>query len=176
MYALEKRNDETLPNKPDDREMLGRHLLGSPSRLFAVTATRHGWSKAMNNTIRLLAWTAALIVSGPAAHAEPVTSMDQVGNAILAFWKPPAGIATSSVTLRFSLKRDGSLIGLPRATAINVTGDDNARKEFVAAAIDAVNRCTPIELAPALAQGIGGQTFSMAFATGDGVSGITPGN
>lgn len=130
----------------------------------------------MKNTMRLLAWSAALLLSGPAAHAEPMTSMDQVGNAILVCWKPPAGIVQSSVTLRFSLKRDGSLIGPPRATAINVSGDDNARKQFIAAAIDAVNRCTPVELAPDLAQGIGGQTFAMEFASVDGNSGIVPGN
>ena len=130
----------------------------------------------MKDKTRLLACSAALILSAPAANAEPATTTDDVGNAILACWQPPAGTTNSSVTLNFSLKRDGSLIGPPRVTAIDVNGEEQARKQFVAAAEDALNRCTPVELAPALADGIAGQIFTMQFATADRNPTLIPGN
>jgi hypothetical protein len=126
--------------------------------------------------MRLFAWSAVLTLSALQANADPLTAMDQVGKAILACWKPPAGFAKSSVTLSFSFKRDGSLIGPPQPTAIDVTGDDNAHKQFIAAAIHAVDQCTPVEFAPALAQGIGGQVFTMDFTTADRNPAITSGN
>ena len=129
----------------------------------------------MKSTMRILACSAASILSGVAANAEPLTTTRQIGSAILACWEPPAGIEKSSVTLSFSLKRDGSLIGPPLPTAVAVTGDQNARKQFIEAAKDAVNRCTPVELAPALADGIAGQTFTLRFGTGERNPALTPG-
>ena len=130
----------------------------------------------MKGPVKLLAWSAALTLSALPANADPLTSMDQVGKAILACWKPPAGFAASSVTLSFSFNRDGSLIGPPQSTAIDVTGDENARKQFIAAAMDAVGKCTPVEFAPTLAQGIGGQVFTMDFATADRNPAVTSDN
>jgi hypothetical protein len=67
--------------------------------------------------------------------------------------------------LSFSLKRDGTLIGSPRPTDINVPGDEQAKKHFVDAAIAALQSCTPLEFSPTIAQGIGGQVFTMQFAS-----------
>src|SRR5262249_24280353 len=127
-------------------------------------------------TARLLACSALLTLSALPADADLLTTMDHVGKAILACWRPPAGFSASSVTLSFSLERDGSLIGPPQPTATDVKGDENAHKQFIAAAMSAVDQCTPVELAPALAQGIGGQVFTMDFTTADRNSGITPNN
>ena len=91
-------------------------------------------------------------------------------------WKPPTGVKKSTVTLSFSFKSDGSLIGPPQATFIDVAGDEDVRRQFVAAAMDAVNQCTPVELSPALAQGIGGQVFTMEFATADKAQTLSPEN
>src|SRR5262245_32743930 len=123
-----------------------------------------GRRKSMKGPVKLLAWSVALALPALPANAEPLTTMDQVGKAVLACWKPPAGFTASSVTLSFSFNRDGSLLGPPQSTAIDVTGDEGARKQFIAAAMKAVGQCTPVEFAPALAQGIGGQVFTMEFA------------
>ncbi|MET0599323.1 MAG: hypothetical protein ABWZ57_15815 [Mesorhizobium sp.] len=115
----------------------------------------------------------------PVAMAEatvPLSSMGAVGQAITACWKPPADITKSAVTLAFSLKRDGSLIGKPRPTAININGDADVRKRFIEAAIDAVIQCTPVELSADLAQGIGGQVFTLVFASPDQPAEMTPDN
>jgi hypothetical protein len=77
--------------------------------------------------------------------------------------------------MRFSFKRDGSLIGPPRPANVDVAGDEDQRKQFIAAATEAIEQCTPIELAPDLAQGIGGQVFTLEFATDDRDPKVVPG-
>jgi len=99
------------------------------------------------------------------SEAAVLNTMDDVGDAIQACWTPPADAGNSTVTLSFSFKRDGSLIGPPRPTAAKVAGDDKARKAFIDAAIAAVKNCTPLSLSPALAQGIGGNVFKLQLVS-----------
>ncbi|MEI9405887.1 hypothetical protein O7A05_27535 [Mesorhizobium sp. Cs1330R2N1] len=112
---------------------------------------------------RLLMMAGALsVVSFPSAAA-PLTSMDEVGAALLACWTPPANSDNSSVTLSFSFKRDGTLIGPPKTTAIHVSGDDKARTAYVDAATRAMQDCLPLSFSPSLAQGIAGNVFTLQF-------------
>jgi len=89
--------------------------------------------------------------------------MAEVGNALEACWTPPANSDISSVTLSFSFKRDGTLIGPPKPTAIKVNGDDKARKAYVDAATAALHHCLPLSFSPSLAQGIAGSVFTLRF-------------
>jgi hypothetical protein len=132
----------------------------------------------MENAMRQLAQSFAvcgvsLIISLSSAVAAPLNTMDEVGAAIRACWSPPAGSKDSFVTLSFSFKRDGTLIGPPRPSGISVTGDADTKKKFVDAAIAAVQQCAPLEFAPTLAAGIGGQVFTMQF-TADDQAAIAP--
>lgn len=99
------------------------------------------------------------------SRAAVLNTMDEVGDAIQACWTPPAAAGNSTVTLSLSFKRDGSLIGQPRPTAAKVAGDDKARKAFIDAAIAAVKNCTPLSFSPALAQGIGGNVFTLQLVS-----------
>ncbi|AGB43914.1 hypothetical protein FJ950_10415 [Mesorhizobium sp. B2-3-14] len=99
------------------------------------------------------------------ASAATLNTMDDVGTAIQSCWTPPAGAGDSTVTLSFSFKRDGTLIGPPRPTAAKVAGDDKARKAFIDAAIAAVKNCTPLSLSPELSQGIAGNVFTQQFVS-----------
>ncbi|HBQ32956.1 hypothetical protein [Brucella anthropi] len=110
---------------------------------------------------------AVTITATGTVQAQELKTMDDVGGALNACWSPPSDSKNSAVTLSFSFKRDGSLIGPPRASAINVQGDDKAKKAFVDAAIEAVEKCAPLKLAPSLAQGIGGNVFTMQFHSSD---------
>jgi hypothetical protein len=100
--------------------------------------------------------------TGYAVSAE-LKSVKDIGKAIEACWHPPAESGGSSVTLRFGFKRDGSLLGPPRPTAVQVKGDDKARKAFVDAATKAVTDCTPLNFSPDLAKGMAGQVFALSF-------------
>jgi hypothetical protein len=117
---------------------------------------------AMNMARSLMMAGALSIGSFPSAAAS-LNSMNEVGGALLACWTPPANSDNSSVTLSFSFKRDGTLIGPPRATAIRVNGDDKARKAYVDAATKALNDCLPLSFSPSLAQGVAGNVFTMQF-------------
>ncbi|TPK77268.1 cell envelope integrity protein TolA [Mesorhizobium sp. B2-4-15] len=99
------------------------------------------------------------------SHAATLNTMDDVGAAIQACWTPPPDAGDSTVTLSFSFKRDGTLIGAPRPTAAKVAGDDKARKSFIDAAVAAVKNCTPLTFSPTLAQGIGGNVFTLQFVS-----------
>ena len=118
---------------------------------------------------------ASLIVSVASSMAAPLNTMDEVGAAIRACWNAPAGSKGSFVTLSFSFRRDGTLIGPPRPSGISVAGDAEAKKQFVDAAIAAVQSCVPLEFSPALAAGIGGQVFTLQFASQEKQS-IAPAN
>jgi hypothetical protein len=109
---------------------------------------------------------AAIILSlcGGEAHATATLSnMDEVGAAIEACWNGPDVSKGSFVTLQFSFRRDGTLIGVPRPTAIDVPGDAEARQSFVSSAITALEHCTPLHFSPFLADNIAGRVFTMQF-------------
>ncbi|PLP60192.1 hypothetical protein CYK37_06340 [Mesorhizobium loti] len=110
---------------------------------------------------------AALIVGQSAGQlsAEPLNTMDEVGSALQTCWAPPSGAAKGSVTLQFSFKRDGTLIGAPKATSIRVDGDADQRRQFVQAATDAVQKCVPLTFAPKLADGMAGTVFTLQLAS-----------
>jgi hypothetical protein len=99
------------------------------------------------------------------SDAAQLNTMGEVGRAIQACWNPPAEAKDASVTLSFSFRRDGTLIGSPRPTKIKIDGDDRARKAFVDAAIAAVQGCAPLQFSSKLAEGIAGQVFTMPFSS-----------
>ena len=101
------------------------------------------------------------------AHAATLNSMNEVGAALQACWSPPDGIKKAKVTLSFSFKRDGTLIGPPRPTAIEVDGDAKTRKAFVDAAVKALQQCVPLSFSPKLAQGISGTVYTQQFTSKD---------
>ncbi|MBZ9857583.1 hypothetical protein LB566_27760 [Mesorhizobium sp. CA13] len=112
----------------------------------------------------LIAGAVVMVATSPSAAAQ-LNTMDEVGTAIQACWTPPADAGNSIVTLSFSFKRDGTLLGPPRPTAAKVAGDDKARKSFIDAATAAVKNCTPLNLSPQLAQGIAGNVFTLQFVS-----------
>ncbi|RAZ85576.1 hypothetical protein DPM33_29020 [Mesorhizobium hawassense] len=113
--------------------------------------------------IRFLTIASALSAVPLPSVAASLNSMNDVGAAVLACWTPPANTDNASVTLSFSFKRDGTLIGPPRTTAIHVTGDDKARKAYVDAAAKALQDCLPLSFSPSLAQGVAGNVFTLQF-------------
>jgi hypothetical protein len=115
------------------------------------------------NVFKPLMITSALVIClSTTSNAEPLKTMDDVGRAIDTCWKAPSD-SKGSVTLSFSFKRDGTLLGKPRPTSIAIDGDDKVRQQFIASAIDALSNCTPLTFSTGLAEGIAGQVFTMPF-------------
>jgi hypothetical protein len=138
------------------------------SLLGALTGRRIEMKKSVIPTVTIFMLSSLMTPS----FAEPLKTMADVGRAINTCWTAPSGLK-GTVTLSFSFKRDGSLFGKPRPTNINVEGDDKARQQFIESAINALSACTPLTFSSGLAEGIGGQVFTMPFSAPDN-SGVTP--
>lgn len=73
----------------------------------------------------------------------------------------PAGAVGSEVTVLFSLKRDGSLLGQPRITHSRLTGALDEQRAFVSAALSRIASCLPVPLTPGLGGAIAGRPFRL---------------
>lgn len=82
--------------------------------------------------------------SRPPVNTVPVSTMKQLGRAFTACWAPPPGTAGSQITFRFGINAKGELRGKPLATYSVLKGTQDAQRAFVAAALLALSRCTPI--------------------------------
>jgi hypothetical protein len=123
----------------------------------------------MKRAAGLLAIAGALSAGAiHSSNAASLNTMNDVAAAIQACWTPPADAGNASVTLSFSFRRDGTLIGPPSPTAIKVDGDAKARKSFVDAATAALQNCLPLSFSPTLAQGIAGNVFTLQFTSPKG--------
>jgi hypothetical protein len=100
----------------------------------------------------------------PSVSKETLTSMNQVSAALQRCWSKTAFAQhDASVTLRFSFKRDGTLLGRPQPSAIVFSGGQDQRRAFVNAAIKALNECVPLDFSAEIVDGVPGQVFSMEF-------------
>jgi hypothetical protein len=71
------------------------------------------------------------------------------------------GPVGSQLTLRFSLRRDGSVFGTPRVAYAHFTGDEDASRRFVARALAALNGCVPFGITPGLGGAIAGRPIAI---------------
>lgn len=81
-------------------------------------------------------------------------------------WTPPtmAGPENGAMaTVRFSLRRDGSLFGEPRVIWQTQKIDSDLRRRFTDSVVAAVRSCTPMRLSPQLGAAIAGRPFSIRF-------------
>ncbi|WP_127089072.1 hypothetical protein [Aquabacter cavernae] len=116
-----------------------------------------------------LAALAALtcLPSGPAGAQQPLTPLshlDQIWPALQACWRAPAGSEGSQITLRFGLNAQGAMKGVPLATYSRLTGDTTAQKAFVAAALTALQRCTPLHMTPELGRVVASRVLTVRFS------------
>ena len=96
----------------------------------------------------------------------PIDTLRALYPALGACWREPEGLKgfeRTEITARFSLRRDGSLIGPPRITFSLVPGDSRTRELLIAAALDAIARCTPVNVTPGLGGAIAGRPIALRF-------------
>ncbi|WP_292890520.1 hypothetical protein [Mesorhizobium sp.] len=68
-----------------------------------------------------------------------------------------------ALTLRFSLRRDGTLIGKPRATFSKLGQDDRLNKAFVASVLEALDKALPVPFTESMGGAIAGRILSPLF-------------
>jgi len=99
----------------------------------------------------------------PCRSPDRIDTIKEMSDAIYACWKPPPGTAGMSLTLRFSLRRDGTLIGKPRATYSNLGADAQLSRAFVASILKALDDALPLPFSDSMGRAIAGRMLSPRF-------------
>lgn len=95
-----------------------------------------------------------------------VDRIAEIAPALRRCWSPPAfddGGSGAMATVRFSIRRDGSLFGQPRVTWESRGADPALRRRFTASIVEAVRDCTPMRLSPRFGAAIAGRPFTIRF-------------
>ena len=100
--------------------------------------------------------------------SDPVNTLKEMLSAIYACWEPPPGTAGMSITLQFSLRRQGTLIGKPRATYSHLGGDEALNRAFVASILEALDKALPLPLSDSMGGAIAGRILVPRFTATSG--------
>jgi hypothetical protein len=95
-----------------------------------------------------------------------VDRLDQMGPALRRCWQPPsldADSAGAKASVRFSLRRDGTLFGQPRVTWEMRRAPPGLRERFTDSLMRTVRDCTPMRLSPRLGGSIAGRPIIIRF-------------
>lgn len=101
------------------------------------------------------------------ARAQPsggVDRLDQIGPAIMRCWQPVPAYRGMAVTVRFSLKRSGELLGEPRITYSNLSGMPRLDRQFIASVLSAMEQCLPLDITDGLGGAIAGRPITVTFS------------
>lgn len=104
----------------------------------------------------------------PATKAFDGAALDRLADiapALRRCWTPASDGADSDAmaTVRFSLRRDGSLFGQPRVTWETRQTTPDLRRRFSDSVAAAVRNCTPMRLSQPLGAAIAGRPLSIRF-------------
>ena len=100
--------------------------------------------------------------------SDPINTIKEMLSAIYACWEPPPGTAGMSITLQFSLRRQGTLIGRPRATYSHLGGDEALNRAFVASILKALDKALPLPLSDSMGGAIAGRMLVPRFTATSG--------
>ncbi|CAH1648461.1 conserved exported hypothetical protein [Hyphomicrobiales bacterium] len=102
----------------------------------------------------------------PQEEGETLDKLADIAPALRRCWNPPplpGDLTGAMVSLRFSLRRDGSLFGQPRVTWETRRGDPEFQRRFSESAVAAIHSCTPMRLSKGLGASIAGRPFIIRF-------------
>ena len=122
-----------------------------------------------NGTGEIVAVAAAVALANfPAAAQDKgqVERLDGIPTSFRKCWKTPEGLKSferTEITARFSIKRNGELMGEPRIAFSTLPPDTKARELLTEAALNAVMRCTPVKLSEPLGNAVAGRMISIRF-------------
>lgn len=100
----------------------------------------------------------------PAPAPTVIGTLSDAARAISRCWRPPPGFTgfeRLEITVRLGLRRDGTLLGDPQITFLNLDISPEARQKLADAARLAVRRCTPLPVSAAFGGAFAGRPFSI---------------
>ena len=106
---------------------------------------------------------AALAQSTQVEH--PINSVREIRAGLRRCWVPPSTRVPPQLTVRFSLKRNGEILGQP---LISYTSPDTSEDERAAlhAAVVAMAHCTPLPISDSLGAIIAGRPINLRLGEG----------
>jgi hypothetical protein len=102
-------------------------------------------------------------------YAKPEHDLDTIGDlfaALRACWTPPAADVAREgmeMSVRFSFKRDGGLIGPPRMTYVTPNVSSRTRDVYRHAIDDALSQCAPLAMTSGLGGAIAGRPIMIRY-------------
>jgi hypothetical protein len=97
---------------------------------------------------------------------ERLERLDQIGPWISRCWRPPFEEPIgrfNEVTVRFSFRRDGTVLGQPTITFASRELPESVREAYRMVAVQMLARCSPVPLSDKLGSAIAGRPFTMRF-------------
>jgi hypothetical protein len=119
------------------------------------------YKRGMGQKLPIIAVLALLAASPAAAQSAPANTLPDLWRGLNLCMGAPGDSAGSELTIVFSVRRDGSLIGTPRITHSHLMGDADAQKNFVAIAIGALEKCLPVKITDQLGGAIAGRLLAI---------------
>lgn len=116
---------------------------------------RDGGSK--RPPIALGAALAVTFLRVSSANSAPANSLRELYAAVSNCIQTPTSAMGTEITVVFSIKRDGSLLGTPRIAYARFLGDTNTRKRFVADFRTAFSKCFPLSISKGFGNVVAGQ-------------------
>ena len=115
----------------------------------------------------VLWFAAALLACSVPAAAEPLDSIKDVIERLQQCWKPPppSQARALDITVIVSFNRAGAILGRPRVTYETAEASDNERLAYRVAAMEALQRCTPLPFYEGLGGAVAGRPFAIRFWT-----------
>jgi hypothetical protein len=109
------------------------------------------------------------------ASAAPAGPADTLKGLFLQFHaclRLPAGMPEGEITLRFSLRRDGALVGRPHISFARLPADPARRRVALDAVAGALDRCLPAQITQSLGSAVAGRPLTLRLIAGARESGI----
>ena len=113
-------------------------------------------------------WFAAMLLALPMpAAAQQLDSIKDVVERLQQCWKPPppSQARPVDITVIVSFNRDGVILGRPRVTYETEGASDDDRLAYRIAAMEALQRCTPLPFSQGLGGAVAGRPFAVRFWT-----------
>jgi hypothetical protein len=94
-----------------------------------------------------------------------VNTLEELGSALWSCWTPPPDTQNFQVTVRFSFKRTGEVLGTPRIAYSTFNGSEDEQRWIMQRILASLDACTPLNVTPALGGAIAGRIFTMTFTS-----------
>lgn len=126
--------------------------------------------KCLLAALLMLAYPTTAPAKGPERACGDRSSVDtlkEMWAALFACYKGSPGNEDSEITLVFSLRRDGTLIGRPKITAKKLIGDDVQKRQFLVDVIEGIDQSLPLPFSQSMGSIVAGRVLAVRFK-GDG--------